>query len=407
MLPFAKLERYEGNEALFDLVRMSVVSTYAGEPLHIHAEGLRGTGKTTIMRKVQDILPTITRIKGCIYNCDPAEPHCPHHRELSAQEIAELGVEEIPMPFLEISHSAKVGTVAGSIDLAKLTDGENPEARLLPGIIPQAHRGIIFIDEINRLADTAPEITDILLDLMGSKPGHLQIEEAGLPVVHLNVIVSVWAASNPDEDPGSLEEIRRQLSDRFDMVCYMGRPTSIDVLAKMLKINYHNTKLHPDNNGTQDIEEIRSLHARHTQTILRWAENYKQADLPDFLRNYIARLYVKHNLESIRAIEAMQQGAVLYSIIKDRNEATINDVTHMLPLILKHRLDADTLIRVINDIEKGGKESMFSFANKKISNKPDPVEETDYFKSAGRPLKDLKRKELINTEKSLDFNKVN
>lgn len=407
MLSYAKLERYEGNEALFDLVRMSVVSTYAGEPLHIHAEGLRGTGKTTIMRKVQDILPTITRIKGCIYNCDPAAPHCPHHRELSAREITELGVEEIRMPFLEISHSAKVGTVAGSIDLAKLTDGENPEARLLPGIIPQAHRGIIFIDEINRLADTAPEITDILLDLMGSKPGHLQIEEAGLPVVHLNVIVSVWAASNPDEDPGSLEEIRRQLSDRFDMVCYMGRPTSIDVLAKMLKINYHNTKLHPDNNGSENLEEINRLHARYTQTMLKWAENYQQADLPDFLRNYIARLYVKHNLESIRAIEAMQQGAVLYSIINDRDQATINDVTNMLPLILKHRIDSDALIRVLNDIEKGGKESRFSLGNKKSSNKPDQAEETDYFKIAGRPLKDLQRKELINTEKSLDFNKVN
>jgi len=406
MLPYAKLERYEGNEALFDLVNMSIVSTLAGEPLHIHAEGLRGTGKTTIMRKVQDILPTIKRIKGCIYNCDPEEPHCPHHRELSAQDIADLGVEEITMPFLEISHSAKVGTVAGSIDLAKLTDGENPEARLLPGIIPQAHRGILFIDEINRLADTAPEITDILLDLMGSKPGHLQIEEAGLPVVHIKVNVSVWAASNPDEDPGPLEEIRRQLSDRFDMVCYMGRPTSIEVLAKMLKSNYHSTSLHPDS-VSNDAEDIAKQHERYTQDLLRWTENYRRADLQDFVRNYIARLYVKHNLESIRAIEAMQQGAVLYSVIKERDQAGIHDVTHMLPLILKHRLDSDTLIRVINDIEKGGKESMFSFTNKKPPNKPDQTEETDYFKKEGRPLKDLKRKELVNTEKSLDFNKVN
>ncbi len=403
MLPFAKLERYEGNEALFELVQMSIVSTYVGEPLHIHAEGLRGTGKTTIMRKAQDILPNIKRIKGCIYNCDPAEPHCPHHRELSAQEIVDLGVEEIPMPFLEISHSAKVGTVAGSIDLAKLTDGENPEARLLPGIIPQAHRGIIFIDEINRLADTAPEITDILLDVMGSKPGHLQIEEAGLPVVHITVSVSVWAASNPDEDPGPLEEIRRQLSDRFDMVCYMGRPTSIDVLANILKENSHNTKVHSDNSAI-NIEEYKKQHERYTQILLRWAERYNQADLPDFLRNYIARLYVKHNLESIRAIEAMQQGAVLYSIIKDRDQASINDVIHMLPLILKHRIDSDTLIRVLNDIDKGGKESMFSFTNKKVPNKPEQAEETDYFKKEARPLKDLKRKELVNTEKSLDFN---
>jgi magnesium chelatase subunit I len=402
---YAQLERYEGNAALFDLIRMSMVSTIAGEPLHIHAEGLRGTGKTTIMRKAQDILPPIKRIKGCIYNCDPAEPHCPNHQGLSAQEIAGLGVEEIPMPFIEISHSAKIGTVAGSIDLAKLTDPSKPEAGLLPGLIPQAHRGILFIDEINRLADTAPEITDILLDLMGTKPGVIQIEEAGLPVVHIKVNVSVWAASNPDEDPGPLEEIRRQLSDRFDMVCYMGRPTSIDVLAKMLKENFHTTKIEPQRQSLT-MEEILTKHQYYTALICRWAETYKQTDIPDFVRNYIARLYVKHNLESIRAIEAMQQGAVLYAITKERDQASINDVTRILPLILKHRVDSDTLIRVINDVEgKGGKESIFSSGNKKIPNKPDQAEETDYFKKTGRSLKDLNRKELINTEKSLDFNK--
>jgi magnesium chelatase subunit I len=106
MIPFYMLERYEGNEPLFELVTMSMVSTYAGEPLHIHAEGLRGTGKTTIMRSCRDILPNITRIKGCIYNCDPDNPHCPLHRDMSPEEIAALGTEEIPMPFLEISHSA-------------------------------------------------------------------------------------------------------------------------------------------------------------------------------------------------------------------------------------------------------------------------------------------------------------
>jgi magnesium chelatase subunit I len=140
---------------------------------------------------------------------------------------------------------------------------------------------------------------------------------------------------------------------------------------------------------------------------MKWADCYNQADLPDYLRNYIARLYVKHNLESIRAIEAMQQGAVLYSIINNRDQVTINDVTHMMPLILKHRLDSDTLIRVLNDIEKGGKESIFSFAtNKKVPSKPDQAEEADYFRSAARPIKDLKRKELINTEKTLGFNAV-
>jgi hypothetical protein len=197
---YLQLTRHTGNTTLFLAVEMSLISVLQGLPFHIHAEGLRGTGKTTIMRSVKQILPKITRIKGCLYNCDPDNPHCPQHSKLTAEEIAEIGTEEIPIPFLEISHSAKIGTVAGTIDLSKLTNPTKPEAALLPGIIPQAHRGIIFVDEINRLADTSPEITDVLLDAMGTKPGRVQIEETGLPLVEVPVSASVWAASNPDED---------------------------------------------------------------------------------------------------------------------------------------------------------------------------------------------------------------
>lgn len=403
MISFYKLERYEGNEPLFELVMMSIVSSYVGEPLHIHAEGLRGTGKTTIMRAAKSILPDITRIKGCIYNCDPAAPHCPLHRDLSSSEIRDLGTEEIPMPFLEISHSAKVGTIVGSIDLAKLTDATHPEASLLPGIIPQAHRGIIFIDEINRLADTSPELTDILLDVMGNKPGHIQIEEAGLPVVELPVNVSIWAASNPDEEPGPLEEIRRQLSDRFDMVCYMGRPDSVDVLSDILKDNsyYYKTRVHKEN---YDAKEDAAKNDVYRRDIIKWAAHYQNADLPDFLRNFIARLYVKHNLESIRAIEAMQQGAVLYSVLKNHDKVMINDVTHMIPLVLKHRVDGDTLIKMVNDVDaRGVKDGILNFKSRK--NKKEK-EEVDYFQNSARPLRDMSRGELVNTEKTLTPSEV-
>ncbi|WP_054695425.1 ATP-binding protein [Syntrophomonas palmitatica] len=401
MIPFYKLERYEGNEALFDLVTMSIVSSYVGEPLHLHAEGLRGTGKTTIMRAARQILPRIKRIKGCIYNCDPDDPHCPHHRDLDPGEIESLGVEYIPMPFLEISHSTKVGTVAGSIDLSKLTDHTTPEAQLLPGIIPQAHRGIIFIDEINRLADTSPEITDILLDVMGNKPGHLQIEEAGLPVVDIPVSVSIWAASNPDEDPGPLEEIRRQLSDRFDMVCYMGRPDSLDVLSHMLEENSH---IHRVQKGQQRKNEENDLSKNDVfrNNIMKWAEMYERTELPDFLRNFIARLYIKHNLESIRAIEAMQQGAVLHSVIRNRDKVQVSDVTYMIPLVLKHRVDNDTLIKMINDVDsRSGKEGILNFRGRKNKSKE---EDTEYFQQNARALKDMHRGELVNTEKSLTPN---
>lgn len=402
MIPFYKLERYEGNTALFELVMMSIVSTYVGEPLHVHAEGLRGTGKTTIMRAARGILPNIKRIKGCIYNCDPADPHCPQHKGLTAEEINQIGIEEIQMPFLEISHSAKVGTVAGSIDLAKLTDPTHPEARLLPGLIPQAHRGIIFIDEINRLADTSPEITDILLDVMGNKPGHLQIEEAGLPTVEIPVNVSIWAASNPDEDPGPLEEIRRQLSDRFDMVCYMGRPDSVDILSHMLEENSHSNKIRNHrNNLINEYDDTGNDNYR--RDIIRWSESYDKMEMPDFLRNFIARLYIKHNLESIRAIEAMQQGAVLHSVVKGHDKVSINDVTQMIPLVLKHRVDGDTLVHMINDVSvKGPKDGILNFKGRKNSKKA--KDDSEYFQQNARPLKDMSRGELVNTEKSLTPN---
>ena len=178
---YTSLVRHSGNRELFLFLELAILSQSRGHPLHIHVEGLRGTGKTTIIRAARQILPPIKRIRGCLYNCDPERPHCPEHRHLSREAIASLGIEEIPMPFLEISASAKIGTVVGTIDLARITNPARPEAALLPGTIPQAHRGIVFVDEINRLADTSPELADVLLDVMGTKPGRLQIEESGLP----------------------------------------------------------------------------------------------------------------------------------------------------------------------------------------------------------------------------------
>ncbi len=400
MKRYCELSRHEGNQTLFDLVEMSIASTYAGEPFHVHAEGLRGTGKTTIMRAARDILPSITRIAGCLYNCDPAEPHCPQHRDLSPEEIAAIGTEEITMPFLEISHSAKVGTVAGSIDLAKITDPNHPEAALLPGILPQAHRGIVFIDEINRLADTSPEITDILLDVMGQKPGRIQIEEAGLPVVEIPLMVTVWAASNPDEDPGPLEEVRRQLSDRFDMVFYMGRPTSVEVVAEILA-----TKDRP---GKKEAEEdkIALRHAEFRERIVAMAKAYAESELPDFLRNFIARIYLKHNLESLRAIEAIQQGALLYSLLRKRPQPNVADVINMIPLALKHRVEGDTLVKIMNSLEtRSPRETLFGFKGRPVEEKapaePKAEEKEETFAGGARRIKELSRSELIATEKTL------
>jgi magnesium chelatase subunit I len=334
------LIRHTGNDGLFHAIEMSLLAAAAGQPLHLHAEGLRGTGKTTIMRAVRRVLPRIRRIKGCLYNCDPAHPHCPVHRHLAADLVATLGDEWVPMPFLEVSHSAKIGTVVGSIDLSRLVHPTAPEAALLPGTIPQAHRGIIFIDEINRLAETAPELADILLDVTGTKPGRVQIEETGLPPVELPVQVTVWAASNPDEDPGPLEEIRRQLSDRFDFVLYTDRPSDVSVVEQLLAVhplsNWHRS-LSPADETKAELFRAR-VAARHMAL--------RSTVVSEELRHQIADLYSRFNVESLRAVQAIHLGIRLSACLDARHEATAEDLARITPLALRHRVDSETMKKV-------------------------------------------------------------
>lgn len=336
MKRYSQLVKHEGNSCLFDVIDIAILSTYAGVPVHIHAEGLRGTGKTTIMRAARNIFPKIERIKGCEYNCDPKDPHCPAHRDLSPEEIEKIGVELIDMPFLEISHSAKKGTVVGSIDVGKLLSKDNPQAALLLGTIPRAHRGVIFIDEINRLADTAPEIVDILLDVMGTKPGKVQIEEAGLPTVEIPVKVSVWAASNPDEEPGPLENIRRQLSDRFDFVVDVEKPKSIGTVLDIL-------------NGRGQKEDLQ-MEREKIKSFMEAKEKLEKIEVPEELKTALASVYINYGLESLRGMESILHGTWILSALRGKSPE-IKDLSYLVKVALKHRTDSKNLAEILKNLE--------------------------------------------------------
>lgn len=339
MMTFPQLIRHRGIEPLFRAIEISVAAQYSGHPFHIHAEGLRGTGKTSVIRAAQKVLPPITRIRGCIYNCDPAKPHCPLHRHLSPGEVAAIGSETVPRPFLEISHSAKAGSVVGSIDLGKLTGQEAPVAALLPGTIPQAHRGIIFIDEINRLADTCPELADILLDVMGTKPGRIQIEEPGLPTVEMPVSVSVWAASNPDEDPGPLHHIRKQLADRFDFLVPVSQPQDPQAVFAILK--------------SRDVR----FTAQAAIAPLSPAR-LDSLPVPDDIRRTLATIYVAFRLESLRAVETLETAAVLEALLSGSSTVSLDHLSRVLPFALGHRTSAEILAAIqkfLEDLKAGGR----------------------------------------------------
>ncbi|MCL6451950.1 MAG: hypothetical protein K6T75_11710, partial [Acetobacteraceae bacterium] len=356
MKPFSSLVRHPGNASLFRAAEMSILATREGYPFHLHAEGVRGTGKTTILRAARALLPPIERVRGCLYNCSPRAPHCPAHRDLSRRELDTLGTEYVPMPFLEVSPSAKVGTVAGSIDLARIVDPSRPQAALLPGTIPQAHRGILFVDEVNRLADIAPELADVLLDVMGTRPGRIQVEETGVPRVEMAVCVSVWAASNPDEEPGPLEEIRRQLSDRFDLVVPVRRPGRRELVEQILSLcdpwAEPSQVAGAQNRGAAPLASaLALLPAAQPPSPLPEEGVLARVLLPPELRVLIASLYVEFGLESLRAVEALQVGSRLAAALAGREAVALEDLLFVAPLVLEHRVEPQTLPRVLRFLE--------------------------------------------------------
>jgi len=335
--PYTRLARHQGNSSLFFALDVSILSTSSGIPIHVHAEGLRGTGKTTIMRSARQILPPITRIRGCLYNCHPDHPHCPVHKHMTPEEIRAIGTEKVTMPYLEITHSSKMGTAVGSIDLARLTNPAKPEAALLPGTIPLAHRGIIFVDEINRLAETSPELADVLLGVMGTKPGYVKVEETGLVPVEIPVIASVWAASNPDEEPGPLEDIRRQLSDRFDLVVGMARPAQAEDVVRVLEeFSEEFDAFLPE------ISERAALFERD--------KRIGQVRFPDALTRLIAGMYVDFGFESLRAVEAIKLSSKASALLEGRDEVELDDIIRVAPMVLRHRVDPTTLNRVLEHL---------------------------------------------------------
>lgn len=328
--------RHQGNDSLFLALEMSLICTAAGIPLHVHAEGLRGTGKTTVMRWASQMAPRITRVKGCVYQCWPDLPHCPNHLGTGSQ--GQIETENVPMPFVEIGHGAKLGTILGSVDLAGLTDPHNPKAALLPGSIPMANRGIVFIDEINRLAETAPEITDVLLSVMGTKPGKIKIEEVGLEPWEIQVNSSVWATSNPDEDPGPLEEIRRQLADRFDLVVPVHRPSDPLVIQELLMSKYQTA---PAQRGNVKL----------SGSIQQAAVSLRAVTVPRPIVKYMADLYVEYNIESLRAIESLELASRCLAAIRGKPQVSFDEISTVMPLVLRHRTEPMVLSEILKDLE--------------------------------------------------------
>lgn len=176
--------------------------------------GERGTGKSTAVRALATLLPPMRVVAGCRYGCDPAADgvRCDDCRRRAKR--GRLGNRWAPVPVVDLPLGATEDRVVGALDLERaLTRGIKA---FEPGLLARAHRGFLYIDEVNLLED---HLVDLLLDVAAT--GENVVEREGLSVRHPARFVLV-GSGNPEEG-----DLRPQLLDRFGLSVEMRTPEDL------------------------------------------------------------------------------------------------------------------------------------------------------------------------------------
>jgi magnesium chelatase subunit I len=185
--------------------------------------GDRGTGKSTAVRALAALLPTMTAVQGCRYQCDPKATRsvCAECATLKASG-GKVATHRVPVPVVDLPLGATEDRVVGALDLERaLTQGVKA---FEPGLLARAHRGFLYIDEVNLLED---HLVDLLIDVAAS--GENVVEREGLSLRHPARFVLV-GSGNPEEG-----ELRPQLLDRFGLSVEVRTPVELGARIEVIK----------------------------------------------------------------------------------------------------------------------------------------------------------------------------
>jgi magnesium chelatase subunit I len=280
--------------------------------------GHRGTGKSTAVRALADVLPKISRIAGDPFNREVVEegdPLAPPHRKH----------ERIPVPVVDLPLGATEDRVCGTIDIeAALTQGVK---RFEPGLLARANRGFLYIDEVNLLDD---HLVDVLLDVAAS--GWNVVEREGISVRHPARFVLV-GSGNPEEG-----ELRPQLLDRFGL---HARITTITDVAQRMEIVRRRRAFDADPLAFLAAWEPQQRALR--RRIVAAQKRVAHVEMPDDVLMCAARLCMQLGVDGHRGELTLARAACALATFEGRGRATLDDLRRVAVPALRHRLRRDPL----------------------------------------------------------------
>ncbi len=282
--------------------------------------GPKGTGKTTVVRALADLLPDVEIVEECRFGCNPKTVDflC---NECSAKiaKGEKLKAKKRKMRVVNLPLSTTEDRLIGSVDIERvLKDGIQA---LRPGILAEAHQNVLYVDEVNLLPD---HLVDDLLDAAATKIN--SIEREGISISHPSDFVLI-GTMNPEEG-----ELRPQLLDRFALHVAAGTHHTIEDRMELVRRNL-GFEDNPDEFREQWDDNQQALREQitHAKDILN------EVTLPEINLRAIAIACDALEVDGVRPDIVISKTAITHAALENRNEVSLEDMKLASQLTLSHR----------------------------------------------------------------------
>ncbi|NPD04105.1 magnesium chelatase subunit D family protein [Nocardioides sp. zg-1308] len=320
-----------------DMTLALVLTTISPEVGGVLVRGEKGTAKSTTVRALASVLPPIEVVTGDRFSSAPGDTSPDGTWPLDAE------TETRPVRLVELPVGATEDRVLGSLHLSKvLADGV---AEYEPGLLARAHRGILYVDEVNLLHD---HLVDLLLD--AAAMGRSTVERDGVSVAHAARFVLV-GTMNPEEG-----ELRPQLLDRFGLTVEIAAPRDPRLRAEVVR-----RRLAFDADPEAFVASYADAERALTDRIVAARKLLPEVELTDAVLTKVAEVCAAFEVDGMRADIVTTRTAVAHAAWHGRTTVTRADIRQAALLALPHRrrrnpfdapgLDEELLDAVLGDEE--------------------------------------------------------